>query len=498
MKNKIDARAERARLMGEGEMKSVLLKLSIPAIIAMLINAIYNMADTFFVGMLNDTAAIGAISVAFPVFMIVGAVGQAIGVGSSSYISRCLGENKKDRADKTATVAFFTAIAAGLTVMVLLYIFVKPVLRLVGASETIMPYAISYTKILATGAIFTITNMTLNNIIRAEGNSKYSMFAIILGAVLNIILDPIFILTFKMGVVGAAVATVIGQGVSTIFLISYFYRKKSFVKISRKDFSFDKKIYSEMLEIGIPTFIMQFLNSFVIGLINNTPMPSGDEAVAAVGIVLRINSMINYILIGYIQGFQPVAGYNYGAKKYKRVKDAIRISVIWSTIFCIITTVIMWAFATPIVSMFSADKNVITIGANTIIALGLLRPFLGYQMIYTGLFQALGKSKEAALLSIARQGLFFIPALLLLPGAFESGNSFFLSLTRILPYKIELGLYAIGFSQSLADGLTVLVTLLLGDRVKKEFKVVKSKPIEDKSDLHLQLAVEKDEKETNI
>ncbi len=498
MENKIDARAERAKLMGEGEMKSVLLKLVIPAIIAMLINAIYNIADTFFVGMLNNTAAIGSISIAFPLFMIVNAIGQALGVGSASYISRCLGENKKKRADKTATVAFFTAIAAGLTVMILLYVFVEPALKLVGASETIMPYAISYTRILALGAVFTVTNMTLNNIIRAEGNSKYSMFAIILGAVLNIILDPIFILTFKMGVVGAAVATVIGQGVSTIFLVSYFYRKKSFVVISRKDFSFDKKIYSEILKIGIPTFIMQFLNSFVLGLINNTAMPYGDEAVAAVGIVSRVNSMITFVLIGYIQGFQPVAGYNYGAEKYKRVKDAIRISVIWSTIFCLVTTVVIWMFASPIVSMFSTSENVIKIGANTIIALGVLRPFLGYQMIYTGLFQALGKSKEAALLSVARQGLFFIPALLLLPSAFESGNPFFTSLTNILPYKMDLGLYAIGFSQSLADGLTVLVTLLLGSRVKKEFKVVSKTSIENENELHLQLAVEKDEKETNI
>lgn len=238
---KVDEREKRAKIMGEGEMKKVLLSLAIPAIIAQLVNVIYNLADTAFVGMLNDTSAMGAVSVAYPLMMLLSAVGLMFGVGAASYIARCLGENRKDGADKATSTAFFSVVAVGIICTIFGHVFLNQILKSLGATQTIMPYAVSYSKILISGSVFIMLNMTLNNMIRAEGNAKFSMFAICLGAGLNIILDPIFMFVFDMGIKGAAVATVTGQIVSTIYLTQYFFRGKSFIKIDAKLFSFSKK-----------------------------------------------------------------------------------------------------------------------------------------------------------------------------------------------------------------------------------------------------------------
>jgi putative MATE family efflux protein len=243
-----DERAAKIRLMGEGEIKKALLNLSVPAIIAMLISAIYNLTDTAFIGMLNNTAAIGAVSVAFPIFLVIAALGQGLGVGSASYISRCLGAKKKDRASKTASTALVTAIVIGILFAIFGMIFLENILSFIGASPTIMPYAIDYSAPLIICAIFNIVNMTLNNIIRAEGSSRYSMFAITIGAVLNIVLDPIFIFPLGMGVQGAAIATVVGQAFSTFYLSLYFIRKKNLVKINFKLFSPQRKYMGRFLK----------------------------------------------------------------------------------------------------------------------------------------------------------------------------------------------------------------------------------------------------------
>lgn len=466
----IDEKESRAKMLGEGKIEKVLLTLAIPAIIGQIINAIYNIADTYFVGMLNDTAAISSISVAFPIFMIITAIGQAFGVGSASYISRLLGQGKKTEADRTASTTFFTAIFTGIISTIICLIFMERILKFSGASPTIMPYAVSYTRILLIGSVFTIVNMTLNNIIRAEGNAKYSMYAIIIGAVLNIILDPLFILTFKMGVAGAAIATVIGQMVSTIYLIRYFTAKKSYVVIKRSLFTFSKEIYIEIFKIGIPTFCMQFLISYSMSLLNSSAIKYGDAAVAALGITTRLNSFIIYVLFGFMQGFQPLVGYNYGAKKYDRVRNAIKTSTIWATAYCLILTIILAANAEFFVRLFSSDPEVIKIGVDNIIAIGLLRPILGFQLIYTTLFQALGKSKEAGFLSIARQGIFLIPAILFLPGIFERHIDVLGVFTKILPNTLQPGMYGIVYTQFTADFFTFIVTCIFAVSVKKSLK----------------------------
>ncbi|CAH2213902.1 MATE family efflux transporter [Tepidibacter aestuarii] len=485
---KVDEREKRAKIMGEGEMKKVLLSLAIPAIIAQLVNVIYNLADTAFVGMLNDTSAMGAVSVAYPLMMLLSAVGLMFGVGAASYIARCLGENRKDGADKATSTAFFSVVAVGIICTIFGHVFLNQILKSLGATQTIMPYAVSYSKILISGSVFIMLNMTLNNMIRAEGNAKFSMFAICLGAGLNIILDPIFMFVFDMGIKGAAVATVTGQIVSTIYLTQYFFRGKSFIKIDAKLFSFSKKIYSEIMKIGIPTFFMQFLTSMSMGLLNTASAAYGDSAVAAVGITLRIVTIGIYVIFGYNQGFMPVVGYNYGAKNYERVSKSIKLSLIWTTAFSTILSIVCITQAEALMKFFTKDTEVISIGINYIIASNILIPFLGFQLVYACLFQALGKSIPAGILSISRQGLFLIPSIVILPSFFERHINSLSFLVNLLPNSIQPGMYGVVYTQFAADIVTIVITSILAVKVNKQLNnnSLENKKSEDMS-LKLQL-----------
>ncbi|MGL4336173.1 MAG: MATE family efflux transporter, partial [Turicibacter sp.] len=321
-----------ANIMETGPVKKTLITLGIPSIVAMMIMAVYNFADTYFIGMLNDTSSMGAVSITFPLVMIFSAIGQMIGVGGASYVGRTLGNKEYDLADKTASVSVVISIVLSIITTVIGLLCLTPILKALGASPTVLPIAIEYTRILFFGTIFTVMNAALTALVRAEGNSKLSMIALILGAVINIILDPIFMFVFKGGVAGAALATVIGQIVTTVYLLSYYLRKKSTVHLSLKYVSrnplHDKGVYQEIFKIGIPVFLMQFLLSIASSLLNNAAMPYGDAAVAAMGVSNRIYMIPIYIMAGFNQGFQPFAAYNYGAKLYHRLNEGIKFTFI--------------------------------------------------------------------------------------------------------------------------------------------------------------------------
>ncbi len=440
----------RAKMMGEGDIPKVLMKLAIPGIVAMLISAIYNMVDTIFVGMLNDTNAIAAVSVAFPLFMLIAAFGQMFGVGAASYISRLLGEKNKAQADRTASTTFYTALVISIIFTIIGVLLMKPILTLFGADASTMPYADGYGRILMLGAVFTIMNMTMNNMIRAEGNAKFSMIAISLGAILNIVLDPVFMFGFNMGIEGAAVATVIGQGISTVFLASYYFSGKSVVKVMIRKISPSIKMYSEIMKIGLATLARQALASLSMGMINSAAKVYSPAAVASMGVSLRVFAMSMYIVFGFNQGFQPIAGYNYGAKKYHRLKEVLSLSVKITSIFCTVVAVLFMVFSQSIIGLFSQDPEVIATGSKALRALSLLLPFFGFQCIYASLFAALGKGKEAFVLSLARQGIFLIPAVIILPTIW--------------------GLDGIIYTQTVADFCTIIVTALLAIQISKQLK----------------------------
>lgn len=441
---------ERMKLIGEGDISKVLTKMSIPGIVAMLVNAVYNIVDTMFVGKLGDTTALGAVSIAFPLFMLIAALGQMFGVGAGSYIARLLGGNNSKYANKVASTTFFTAIIMGVLFITAGLINIEKLLKILGATETIIPYAKIYGSILMSGSIFTILNMTMNNMIRAEGNVKYPMIAISMGAVLNCILDPIFMFGFGMGLKGAAVATVMAQSVSTIFLMSYYFSGKSFVKVNMENFKPTVTLYSEIMKIGSATLFRQVLASLSLGLLNLKAAVFGDVALASLGISSRVTMLVFYVIVGYNQGFQPVAGYNYGAGNYSRLKSAINISLVRLTVFCSIATLIFMFFSEDIVKLFSHDPEVIRVGKYTLRAMSFLLPTLGFQQLYAYLFQSLGMGKEAIVLSCARQGIFLIPACFVLPAIF--------------------GFNGVVFSQGAADIMTVLITIFFAMKISRYLK----------------------------
>ncbi|HDK7155811.1 TPA: MATE family efflux transporter [Clostridium botulinum] len=446
MKNKIST----AEMMEKESISKVLLKLSVPAIIAMLINAIYNIVDTMFVGMLNNTSAIAAVSIVYPLFMFIGAIGVMFGAGGASYLSRLLGEKKKEEADKTLTSTIIIGCIFSLIFTVISIIFLDKFLLMYGATETIMPYAREYGYTIVLGAVFTIGTGIMSNTIRAEGNSKYSMIATCIGGVINIILDPIFMFKFGMGIKGAAVATVISQIVSFVFLLRYYYSKKSYIKLGIKFFKPTFNMFFEILKIGIPIFVTQVLASFALGFMNLGAKPYGDAAVAAMGIVFRVMSIGFYIVFGIGQGFQPVAGYNYGAKNFNRLKEAVKLSIKWSIISGIVISILFIVFAEGCMLIFTRDREVINIGIKAFRAASLLFPLFGYVNTYAVLYQALGKALGAFILSISRQGIFYIPLIFILPKF--------------------IGLEGVIFCQTAADGLAFIETFIMAIWLNKNLK----------------------------
>ncbi|AVQ44531.1 MULTISPECIES: MATE family efflux transporter [Clostridium] len=446
MKNKIST----AEMMEKESISKVLLKLSVPAIIAMLINAIYNIVDTMFVGMLNNTSAIAAVSIVYPLFMFIGAIGVMFGAGGASYLSRLLGEKKKEEADKTLTSTIIIGCIFSLIFTVISIIFLDKFLLMYGATETIMPYAREYGYTIVLGAVFTIGTGIMSNTIRAEGNSKYSMIATCIGGVINIILDPIFMFKFGMGIKGAAVATVISQIVSFVFLLRYYYSKKSYIKLGIKFFKPTFNMFFEILKIGIPIFVTQVLASFALGFMNLGAKPYGDAAVAAMGIVFRVMSIGFYIVFGIGQGFQPVAGYNYGAKNFTRLKEAVKLSIKWSIISGIVISILFIVFAEGCMLIFTRDREVINIGIKAFRAASLLFPLFGYVNTYAVLYQALGKALGAFILSISRQGIFYIPLIFILPKF--------------------IGLEGVIFCQTAADGLAFIETFIMAIWLNKNLK----------------------------
>lgn len=436
-----------SELMGTGKVSKVINSLAIPAIVGMLVNALYNFADTMFVSWIGTNAMSGA-QIGFPIFMILTAFGQLYGVGGSSYISRLLGENDEKEANKTSTVTFLLTVISGVVISLVGLLFLKPILTMFGATANDFELAKSYTMILLLGNVFVMSNMTLNSLLRAEGNAMVSMYGLILGAVLNIVLDPIFIFVFDMGIAGAALATIIAQIVTTIYLFSYYLRGKTILKIKMKHFKPSKKIVSEIFKIGAPTLLTQLLSSITMGIMNKTAAGYGTEAVAAIGIVLKVFMLAFYALLGYTQGYLPVAGYNFGAKKYDRVQEATRVGIKVSSIYCGIVFLLFMFIPKLLVGIFKPEPIVLDLAIKTLRAWGLSLPMVGFCMIINMLFQAIGKAKESALLSVARQGFVLLPLLFILPNIF--------------------GLNGVIFAQPVSDILTFVLTVTLGVRAYKQ------------------------------
>lgn len=406
---------KRIALLRDEPVNKAVNYMSIPAIVGLLVMAIYNLVDTMFVAWLG-TEATGATQVVFPIMMLISAFGLAFGMGGGSYISRLLGRDRKIEANKVATVSFITSIFVGLFFMILSLIFMEPLLKFFGASDGIMEMAKSYGLYILLGSILIMGNMTMNSMLRAEGSAKLSMIGMAVGAVLNIILDPIFIFVLDLGISGAAIATSLSQLVTFIILISRYLNNRSIAKIAFQYFRPSKNIYYEILKVGIPTFFRQVLLSISLGILNQgAVIYGGEDLLAAVGLTFRVYMLPMYVLFGIGQGFQPVVGYNYGAKNKKRVTDSLKYSLMLSVMVAMVCSTLLIIFAENILGLFRATDAVVAYGVQGLRFYSIAMIFLAVTNTIGVFYQAIGKGKESLLLAIARQGLFFIPALFIMP-----------------------------------------------------------------------------------
>jgi putative MATE family efflux protein len=427
------------RRMLETPMPKLITSLAVPTCISQLITTVYNTADTYFVSQIG-TSASAAVGVVFSLMSIIQAVGFGLGMGASSLISRKLGEKDVAAASRYGNSAFFAAVIFGFVLMLAGLPTIQGGMRLLGATATILPYACGYGKYILLGAPIMCSSFVLNNILRSEGEAMFAMWGLCAGGILNMLLDPIFIFTLHMGIDGAAVATVLSQIVSFLILLSIFLRKKSIVKLGPQWISRYLSDYGVILKTGMPTICRQMLGSLSSALMNNQAAAYSDAAVAAVTISNKIYMFVRNLVIGIGQGFQPVAGYNYGAKNKKRVREAFLFSCKVGTVLCTAAALLLALYAPQVITWFRKDDPaVIRIGTQALYFACAVMPFMAYSTFVNQLYQCLGFSRPATFLASCRQGIFFIPLILLLP--------------------VFLGLTGVTLAQPASDFLTFVISL---------------------------------------
>jgi putative MATE family efflux protein len=437
--------------LGEEKISKLLVNLSLPATIGMMVNALYNLVDTIFVGRGVGALAIGGLTIAFPIQMIIMAFAQMIGIGAASAISRSLGAKDIEKADYVAGNSFLLIVILSSIIAAIGLTFTEPMLRLFGATDTILPYAKDYITIILWGSIFFSFAMSSNNLIRAEGNAKVAMATMLIGAILNIILDPIFIFVFKMGVKGAALATVISKFVSFLYVLTYLYSGKSSLKVKLHHLKPKMRIMTEILTVGFASFARHATGSVVAIVVNNSlRIFGGDMALIIVGIVHRVTMFVFMPLFGVVQGMQPIVGFNYGAKKLDRVKETLKLSLITTTAIATFGWLLVQLFPFAIISVFTREPEIIEKGSTIMRIVISMIPLIGIQIVAAALFQSLGKAVPSLILALLRQVLLFIP------------------LVIILPRVLGLGLLGIWIAYPAADVLSVVLTVLfLRSELKK-------------------------------
>ena len=438
---------EKYKMMTEAPIPPLIGKLAVPTIVSMLITSIYNMADTFFVGRIG-TSATAAVGVVFPVMAVIQALGFFCGHGSGNSISRHLGSKDTKSAEQLAATGFFSALLLGLAVMILGLLFLNPLAVLLGSTETILPYTRDYLRIILIGAPYMTAQLVLNNQLRFQGNAFYAMIGITTGGILNMALDPLFIFGLQMGISGAALATVISQFVSFLLLL-YGIKASKCIPIRLRSVSLSSERLGEIAGGGLPSLFRQGLASVATMVLNIAANPYGDAAIAAMSVVGRITMFANSALIGFGQGFQPVCGYNYGARKYGRVKKAFYFCVKLSFLVLAVLSVVLGVFAREAVALFrDNDPLALDIGARTLLYQCFTLPLMSWVVMSNMMLQTIGRTAPATFLAMARQGVFFIPLVWILSAAF--------------------GMLGIQMTQTVSDCLTLICAIPIQLKVLRE------------------------------
>ena len=436
--------------------------LALPTMMAMLVQVIYNMTDTFFIGKLNEPNMVAAISISIPIFMLIQGFGNIFAVGGASLISRLLGKGDRAGASRAGAVAFWSAAVVCTTVSIIGLIFIDPILMSCGACANTIGYGKSYLSIMLLGSPFIGLKMALAGLLRSEGATREAMIGMVSGSVLNIILDPIFIFPLNMDVAGAAIATVIGNIVGFLYCLSFYTRKRGIVSISWKHYRFDREVYAEILKIGIPASLGMILTSTGFAIGNVFAATFGDDVVAANGVAKRISNITVMLAMGMGQGCQPLMGFSYGAKKFDRLLETIKKAILSGTIMCTAFAILFYTFADFWIRVFITEPVVVDLGAQVIRSFAMGMPVLGAQFLLMSMFQALGKGAQSLVIAVSRQGLFYVPFLALFSSAWG-----FNGLIRALPA---------------ADASTTLLSLVLFLLLRKELH---TRPLEREKALAL-------------
>ena len=416
---------DNTKKLGEGNVLKLLVSFSIPAIVGMLVTALYNVVDRIFIGHSVGSLGLAGITIGFPIMIIQMAFGMLIGLGASSLISIKLGEKKKDDAEKVVgnAVVLLAIITVAITVVGL--VFLDEILILFGASNEVLPYARDYIGIVICGSVFTAFSMGLNNFIRAEGKPSIAMLTMVIGAVLNLILAPIFIFVLEWGMFGAGLAAVISQACSAIWIVLHFIVGNSTLKIKVKYFKLEKSIIMGILSIGIAPFSMQLAQCLLTIILNSKlKQYGGDVAISGMGVLNSIMTLIMMPIIGINQGSLPIIGYNFGAKNYDRVKRVLKYAIFGATAISTLGFLVVQLFPTQLLSLFTSDVELIEFGSELMVYFLLMLPVVGFQIIGSGFFQAIRKAGKSMVLNLSRQVLILIPALLILPYFFDMKGVF--------------------------------------------------------------------------
>lgn len=415
--------------------------MALPVVMGMVVNLVYNIVDTFFIARTQNAQLVAGVSLCAPIFTLMIALGDIFGLGGSSLISRLFGEKKDEEGKRASGFCFYAAILCGVLVTILLLLLKTPVLHLLGATDETIGYAGQYYQYLALGAPFIIVALTPGNLIRTEGLALQSMAATILGAVVNIILDPVFIFGLNMGAGGAAIATVIGNAASVVLLV-YFVRTKSRkLTVSPKNIKISGAAVASILAIGIPASVTNIMQSFGIALTNRFLAGYGTEKVAAMGIAMKVNMIVVLVMVGFAFGAQPLLGYNYGAGNKKRLKEFIRFDLMVEIGFAVICALVLALLAPQFVRLFMKDESIVQSGSLMLRCLLISSPMIAVVLVFTTLFQAEGKALSALILSISRQGVIFACCIVVL--------------------KMLLGYMGVICAQAVSDVITGVIALAL-------------------------------------
>ncbi len=442
-----NAQSDRYRMMTETPVRSLILRLAVPTIISMLITGIYNTADTYFVGQIS-TQATAAVGLVFSVMALIQALSFFCGHGSGNYLSRMLGAGNRKEAEEMASTGFALAIIIGIVLAAAGQLFCEPIARLVGATDTLMADTVAYMRIILLGAPFMTGQFVINNQLRFQGSAMSAMIGLLCGALINIVLDPLLIFGFHMGVSGAAIATISGQCISFIVLFIQSLRKDN-IRLAFKDVHFTPHLILEIINGGAPSLFRQGLAAISTILLNTAAgRLGGDAAIAAMSVTGRVMMLLISALIGFGQGYQPVCSFNYGAGLTKRVKDGYVFCVKLSTAVLVVIAALCFAFAPQVIGWFRDDPAVIEIGHTALRWQAAALPLSGFIVMSNMMLQSMGKGVKASITSSARNGLAFIPVLLIL--------------------SYVLGMPGVQMAQAWADVLTIGITLpLVGSELKK-------------------------------